>query len=119
MIFVHVLRGATAVAHTCVTLCGVLGGFATRRGRASHPWPGSSRSLLQPHIVVFWRIRVMFFVVLVAFCFFLLRKSRPTDNEQFRSLPWSSVIAFAVRSAGSWLDKDAEMMLWTGAGSGN
>ena len=34
-------------------------------------------------------------------------------KQEFRSLPWSSVIAFAVRSAGSWLDKDAEMMLWT------
>jgi len=31
----------------------------------------------------------------------------------YTSIPWSSVQAFAVRSAGAWLDKDSEMMLWT------
>jgi len=31
----------------------------------------------------------------------------------YTSLPWSCVQAFAVQSAGSFLDKDSEMMLWT------
>jgi len=32
---------------------------------------------------------------------------------QFTSIPWQTVQAFAVRSAGSWFDKDSEMMVWT------
>jgi hypothetical protein len=29
------------------------------------------------------------------------------------SVPWKNVQAFGVRSAGSWMDKDSEMMIWT------
>mmetsp|Transcript_43399 Transcript_43399/g.114772 ORF Transcript_43399/g.114772 Transcript_43399/m.114772 type:complete len:786 (-) Transcript_43399:312-2669(-) len=32
---------------------------------------------------------------------------------QYLSVPYSSVQAFAVRSAGSFMDKDSEMMIWT------
>lgn len=31
----------------------------------------------------------------------------------YTSVPWTSVQAFAVQSAGSWFDKDSEMMIWT------
>merc|ERR1712110_549158 len=32
---------------------------------------------------------------------------------KYLSVPWTSVQAFAVRSAGSMLDTDSEMMIWT------
>merc|ERR1712203_872552 len=32
---------------------------------------------------------------------------------KYVSVPWTSVQAFAVRSAGSMFDKDSEMMIWT------
>jgi len=31
---------------------------------------------------------------------------------EFTSLPYSTISAFAVRSAGSWIDKDSELCLW-------
>ena len=31
---------------------------------------------------------------------------------EFTSLPYSTITAFSVRSAGSWLDKDSELCLW-------
>jgi len=35
------------------------------------------------------------------------------SKVNYISVPWSSVQAFGVRSAGAFLDKDAEMMIWT------
>jgi hypothetical protein len=31
---------------------------------------------------------------------------------EYISIPWKTVAAFSVRSAGSWIDKDSEMCLW-------
>ncbi|KAL7543852.1 hypothetical protein ACHAXR_013222 [Thalassiosira sp. AJA248-18] len=31
---------------------------------------------------------------------------------EYITLPWTTVTAFSVRSAGSWVDKDSEMCLW-------
>jgi len=31
---------------------------------------------------------------------------------EYISLPWTTVTAFSVRTAGSWVDKDSEMTLW-------
>jgi hypothetical protein len=31
---------------------------------------------------------------------------------EYLSVPWTTVSAFSVRSAGSWVDKDSEMCLW-------
>ena len=31
---------------------------------------------------------------------------------EYISVPWTTVTAFSVRSAGSWIDKDSEMCLW-------
>jgi hypothetical protein len=32
---------------------------------------------------------------------------------EYTSIPWTSITAFQVQSAGSFMDKDSEMMLWT------
>jgi len=32
---------------------------------------------------------------------------------KYVSIPWTTVQCFGVRSAGSWVDKDSEMMVWT------
>eukprot|EP00287_Rhodomonas_sp_CCMP768_P017445 CAMPEP_0202822970 /NCGR_PEP_ID=MMETSP1389-20130828/11442_1 /ASSEMBLY_ACC=CAM_ASM_000865 /TAXON_ID=302021 /ORGANISM="Rhodomonas sp., Strain CCMP768" /LENGTH=832 /DNA_ID=CAMNT_0049495939 /DNA_START=1 /DNA_END=2499 /DNA_ORIENTATION=+ len=34
-------------------------------------------------------------------------------KKEYLSVPWSTVQAYGVRSAGSFLDKDAELMIWT------
>jgi hypothetical protein len=34
-------------------------------------------------------------------------------KKEYLSVPWSSVRAFGVQSAGSYIDKDSEMMIWT------
>lgn len=31
---------------------------------------------------------------------------------EYLTIPWKTVSAFSVRSAGSWVDKDSEMCLW-------
>ena len=31
---------------------------------------------------------------------------------EYFSIPWKTVTAFSVRTAGSWVDKDSEMCLW-------
>ena len=31
---------------------------------------------------------------------------------EYVSVPWTTVTAFSIRSAGSWVDKDSEMCLW-------
>jgi hypothetical protein len=35
------------------------------------------------------------------------------QKVNYISIPWKSVQCFGVRSAGSWLDKDSEMFIWT------
>ena len=35
------------------------------------------------------------------------------QKKEFLSVPWNSIKAFGVKSSGSFLDKDSEMMLWT------
>jgi len=40
-------------------------------------------------------------------------KGWTASKVNYISIPWSCVQAFGVRSAGSFLDKDAEMMIWT------
>jgi hypothetical protein len=32
---------------------------------------------------------------------------------EYMSIPWTTITAFGVQSAGSFMDKDSEMMLWT------
>lgn len=34
-------------------------------------------------------------------------------KAEYITIPWSTVTAFGVRSAGSFMDKDSEMMIWT------
>jgi len=34
-------------------------------------------------------------------------------RKSFKSLPWKSIVAFSVTSAGSFVDKDSELTLWT------
>jgi hypothetical protein len=34
-------------------------------------------------------------------------------KAEYFTLPWKNVQAYGVRSAGSWMDKDSEMMIWT------
>jgi len=35
------------------------------------------------------------------------------QKVSYKSIPWRSIQAFAVQSAGSWFDKDSELMIWT------
>lgn len=36
-----------------------------------------------------------------------------SKKTKYISIPWTTMTAYAVRSAGSFLDKDSEMMIWT------
>eukprot|EP00927_Polykrikos_kofoidii_P072879 TRINITY_DN68951_c0_g1_i1.p1 TRINITY_DN68951_c0_g1~~TRINITY_DN68951_c0_g1_i1.p1 ORF type:complete len:799 (+),score=140.48 TRINITY_DN68951_c0_g1_i1:72-2468(+) len=36
-----------------------------------------------------------------------------SSKVEYFSVPWTTVQAFGVRSAGQWLDKDSEMLIWT------
>ena len=40
-------------------------------------------------------------------------KGASAKKVEYLSVPWSTVQAFGVRSAGSFADKDAELMVWT------
>jgi hypothetical protein len=35
------------------------------------------------------------------------------SKKSYKSVPWTSVMLFGVQSAGSFMDKDSEMMIWT------
>jgi hypothetical protein len=47
-------------------------------------------------------------------CIFVDLKGWSGHKVEYTSLPWSSVQLFGVRSAGSMMDKDSEVMFWPG-----